>query len=180
MTPEQYRDAVRRISAAAATQVNHLYAQYRAGQVSRDDFIATAVIWVGAARDQAAAVADVALAVTLTSILGREVAPVGVQAAEPTWLPDAFTKTLDMAGDAAYQVDVIAKNEPLIAASVARSDAMKSHKVGWTRIAHAGACSACQHLANGKVLSWRTTMFHHVGCTCVQQPITEESRQERV
>lgn len=174
MTPEQYRTTVRNISATAAAQVDRLYRQFRAGHLTEAQFIDAATALLTAARQQAATIADVGLAVTLTQLTGQTVNPAGVEATEPTWLPAAFAKVLATPGDLAYQLAVIAANEPLTAEKIARSQAMTAHGSRWTRVAHAGACQACEHLT-GKTLSPATTMWTHVGCTCVQQPVPSDA-----
>jgi hypothetical protein len=74
-------------------------------------------------------------------------------------------------------VERLARSEPLQAGQRAVSAAMRSARMGWTRLAGAGACPICTALADGTVLSASTPMVvPHPSCSCSQLP-TEVPRR---
>lgn len=78
--------------------------------------------------------------------------------------PEQFTQRL---GRLAY-------NEPISTAHAAMSRAMDARPevTGWTRETEPDACQPCLAAA-GEVLPTSAPMWHHVGCVCTQQPVTQ-------
>jgi hypothetical protein len=73
----------------------------------------------------------------------------------------------------------LARSEPLRAGQLAVSRAMERARLGWTRVAGAGACPICSALADGTVLAATTPMARpHPTCSCTQAP-AEFPKEER-
>ncbi len=172
----RYTETLAAFATATETTVLALHGRYETGQITEAQFVALATAALVRAGAQGAALADLALAASLSVQRKRPVATLGLTL--PAGAPDtARTAVTDTLNGERYRVDAVAavavlgRAEALASAQDAYGAGMRQHGVtGWTRVLNGGACSLCQDLA-GPVLPTSAEMFHHKGCGCTQQPI---------
>ncbi len=72
------RDAFTKLAGRTEREVLGLWDRHRVGTITRDQFIALAAAVIARANHRAVSVADTAMAVQLSSLLRRPVAPLGL------------------------------------------------------------------------------------------------------
>lgn len=166
-------DTLGRAAQRVADQLVALHARHEAGRITREEFIALALVFLDAARARAVALADVALAAELSRLRRTVVNPVGLEP-PPSLTEDVVNGTLDSDPyrlDAVAAVAVLGRAVTLDAAQRATQDGMRAQDVGyWTRVPNTGACEVCEDLADGLV-SVDEVMWTHKGCGCAQRPV---------
>ena len=167
-----YTDTMSRLADRVATQVAAAYDSWQAGGITEEQFRAVVEAYLAAADNRATALADVALAMTLTAQRRQAVAPLGLT--PPPLDHGPRIGELVAAGAVVEKWRSYGRGSTLARAQDAYADAMVERGVpAWTRVLNAGACELCQDLA-GEVLPGSARMYHHDGCGCTQRPITEE------
>lgn len=171
-----YRDQLQRLGDTTANRVVAVFSDYAEGRFTHDHAVALIAAIIAKANHKAVALADLSLAATLMLSLGRPVAPLGLlpPADDPERLTTAAATLLAVTGLTVARVARLGRSEPLAAAANAYSQAIDQNQLvtGWIRQASPAACKVCADLADNKVRASSVSMWHHLGCTCVQQPIT--------
>lgn len=177
-----YRDALVAVADQTEAGAEALYAAWKGGDLTDDQFEVLLAALIARANGRAAAIADLALAATITVALRRPVAPLGIlpAASDAERLPKA-TRTLRAAladtPDPPARVARLGRSEPLTTAARAYSDGMRTspHVTGWTRGLSGNACELCQWwAADGRVWPDDHEMPTHKGCACTPIPTTTE------
>lgn len=172
-----YRDQLQRLGDATANRVAAVFEDYAEGRLTHDQAVALIAAIIAKANSKAVALADLSLAATLMLQLGRPVAPIGLlpPADDPERLTTAATTLLAVAGLTLARVARLGRSEPLAAAANAYSEAINQNQLvtGWIRQASPAACKVCTDLADNKIRNPSVPMWHHLGCTCTQQPVTD-------
>jgi len=171
-----YTETLAAFASATETTVVALHARFETGQITEAQFVGLATAALIRAGAQGAALADLALAASLSVQRKHPVPTLGITA--PADAPDAaLTAVTATLASEPYRLDpvaavaVLGRAEALAAAQDAYGAGMRAHRVsGWTRVLNGGACSLCADLA-GPVLPASAEMYHHKGCGCTQQPI---------
>src|SRR5699024_5624909 len=128
--------------------------------------------------------AEAALAAHLARITGRPVAhmiaglDLAPAAADVERLTGAARTAISDRDTAPERLALLARAEPVRTAQAAMSRAMDSRPevIGWRRETEPDACEACEAFAGDSILPTDMPMWHHPGCMCVQQPVTEGDR----
>lgn len=155
-----------RVAQSAADRLAVLWGRREAGELTREEFIASAVAVLGVSRARAVALADLGAAADMTRARGEVVAPLGL-------LPPATAVVLPalVALDSRGAAEVEGRAQTLTAAQDAHHEALQAHGAqGWTRVLNEGACVLCRDLA-GDVLPISATPYHHKGCGCSTRPV---------
>lgn len=171
-----YEEKLVQLSEGTARGALQLLAAWQDGRLDRATFLDLVRGIIATGNAQARALAELALRAYLEQALA---APEPVTVAPPVVddrprLHKALETVLASNLDTAMQVERLARNEPLEAATGAFSDGMKRNKrrvSGWTRGLEADACELCRWWwREGRV--WRPDhpMPRHVGCTCHPVP----------
>jgi hypothetical protein len=152
---------------------------WKSGRITRNQFVQIVAAHVAMGNARAIAVADYALASTLSVELGVVQPATGVT--PPSGDAQRLAKgatTLALAAEAGEDVTDrlarLATAEPASAAADAWSDGMKrSKKVrGWVRQLDADPCQLCRWWwRDGQVWPADHPMPHHKGCTCTPKPV---------
>lgn len=175
-----YRDTLHRLGATTETAAVALYDRWEAGELTDTEFEALLAAVVAAANSRATALADLALAASVSVALRRPVAPLGLLPApgDPDRLRTAARTLRAALGDTpapAARVARLARAEPLTTAANTYSGAVAAspHVTGWTRGLSANACQLCTWWArDGRVWPDDHPMPTHKGCSCHPIPTT--------
>lgn len=177
-----YRDRLQRLGDATANRVVAVFSDYAEGRISHDQAVALIAVIIAKANHKAVALADLSLAATLVLQLRRPVAPLGLlpPADDQERLATAATTLLAVSGLTVARVARLGRSEPLAAAANAYSEAIDQNPLvtGWIRHASPAACKVCADLADNKVRASSVSMWHHPGCTCTQQPVTDRKETQ--
>jgi len=171
-----YTETLAAFASATETTVLALHGRYETGEITEAQFVALATAALIRAGAQGAALADLALAASLSVQRQLPVPTLGLTLPDdaPEAARAAVTDTLHGQSyrvDAVAAVAVLGRAEALASAQDAYAAGIRQHGVsGWTRVLNGGACELCQDLA-GPVLPASADMYHHRGCGCTQQPI---------
>ncbi len=161
-------DLLGSLAQRAADRLAVLWDRWEARELTREEFIASAVAVLGVSRARAVALADLGAAADMTQATGAVVAPLGL--APPAVVGTAVLADLDSRGAA----EVEGRAQTLTAAQDAHHEALQTHGAqGWVRVLNAGACVLCRDLA-GDVLPISATPYHHKGCGCSTRPVATE------
>ncbi|MEE6288626.1 hypothetical protein V2J52_13270 [Georgenia sp. MJ173] len=170
-------DTLGNLGTATGAQVMALWTRWEAGELTEAQFRALAGAVLVRAGARSAALADLALTAALSAARQAVVVPVGLEAA-PGVHAAARDAVADTLGSVSYERDAPAAVAVLGSAFAyeqfqrSYGDGMRSHGVSyWQRVPNAGACGVCEDLSEG-VVSADIPMWHHKGCMCVAQPIT--------
>jgi hypothetical protein len=158
------------LAGLTAAALLRLYEHMQTGALTADDMIALGATVIVGANSQAATLADLYLAQVLSK------PPLGLTVpAEDSRLKQAVTTAMGEQGtNPTDALSRLGRSEPLGTAQTSLQTGMRERKVhGWTRKTGGSPCQMCADLANGAVLSVRTPMATHKGCSCVQEPVTE-------
>ena len=175
-----YRDTITRLAGSTEDAALDLHRRWEAGDLTDNEFAALLAALVARANGRATAVADLALAASITVSLRRPVAPLGLLP------PTSDTARLERAArtlrgrledtpDPAARVARLGRAEPLTAAARAYSAGMATspHVTGWSRGLSGKACQLCQWWSGGgRVFPAERPMPTHTGCTCTPIPTT--------
>lgn len=176
-----YRDRILKLGDDTAAQVTAVWIGWKAGKISKAEAVALIAAFIEAANNRATALADLALAATLTLATRRIVPPVGLVPPVATdRLHQAAGTLLDVlphTPDPEARVARLGRSEPLTRAAEARGEGLaKSTLVeGWTRNVSGSACQLCNWWRrDGRVWPKDHRMPQHKGCSCTQTPVLVE------
>jgi hypothetical protein len=164
----RYRTLTRRLATASAAALLALWQRMQDGDLTADDLALLGASAITASNSQAYGLADLYLAHVLrTPPLGLS-APVATER-----LRQAVTTAASPEGtNPVDSLRRLGQSEPLRSGQTALTSGMERHGVrGWTRHTGGSSCQVCADLADGTVLSPRTQMWTHPGCSCVPQPV---------
>lgn len=171
-------DAIGKLKEQAQGATLGLWERWEAGDLTEAQFRALATTALVQQAARGTALADVALAASLTK-LTRAIAVTTGEMEDPT---EDATATVDetlasepYSRDPAGAVGVMGAAFAAGAMQDAYSKGMRDQGVKfWTRVPDPGACDLCQDLADA-VLPVSVDMYHHKGCGCVAQPVEMEN-----
>lgn len=177
-----YRDTLTRLGDSTADAVAAVYAARDAGDLTDDDAVAMIAAIIEGANNRAAALADLALAATLTVALKKPVPALGILPApgDRQRLIKAATTLLAALPDTPdplARVERLGRSEPLTTAARARGEAIERQPsvTGWTRSVSGSGCQLCTWWSrDGRVWPASHRMPTHKGCTCTQTPTVRE------
>lgn len=168
-------DTMDKLSAQAQKAVLSLWERWSEGDITDDQFKALAAAALARYGAKGAAVADVALTASLTSLIGSVIVATGDLADPADGAMEAVNDTLDSEAfkrDPSGAVAVMGSAFALAAMQEAYSRGMRDQGVElWVRVPNAGACQMCQDLADAYMPA-SVDMYHHKGCGCIQKPVT--------
>lgn len=178
-----YHGTLNRLTDDVQVKVLTAYESWQAGALTQDQFVELTAALIARANTRAVALADLALATTLSVELGQVRPTVGVQAPDDVErLRDAVTTLVVAAAavDVTARLGRLATAEPAAAAQIAWIDGMGQWDdvEGWMRQLDADACELCQSWAADDVVFPTTTkMLHHPGCQCTPKPMTRKGKK---
>lgn len=177
-----YHDTLNRLAENVQADVLAAFEAWQAGALTRDQFIELTAALIARANARAVALADLALASTLTVELGQVRPTVGVTAPDDQGRLRGAVTTLVVAAaavDVTARLSRLATAEPAAAAQIAWVDGMGQWDdvEGWIRQLDADACELCQSWATDTVFPTTTKMLHHPGCQCTPKPITRKGKK---
>lgn len=176
------RDRFRQLSAQAQRDVWDLFDRWQAGGLSEAEFVAAAAAVIARADGRAARLADRAMAVQLSRLLGRRIPP------DPTDLkdqrprltesvttllaerPEIATTAAALAVSQRERLGRLARSEPLSVGQHAVQKNLEREQVGWVRRTGPDPCPLCIEWDDGEVRPATVRMAHHPNCSCVQSP----------
>lgn len=176
------RDRFRDLSAAAQRDVLSLFDRHQAGGLSEAEFIAAAAAVIARADNTAARTADRAMAIQLSRLWRRRIAP------EPTLVadqqprlrnslstllaerPEVATTGALLAASQRARLGRLARSEPLSVGQTAVQKNLQRSSTGWVRRTGPDPCPVCIEWDDGVVRPSEVPMAHHANCSCVQQP----------
>lgn len=166
----RYRALTRHLAAATAAGLLELWRRTRDGQLTDDDLADIGSSAVVTANMRGASLADLYLAHLLGgAVIGLTAPPDTDRLAQAikTAASDDGTNPQDALGR-------LGQSEPLRASQLALTDGMRRREVrGWTRVTSGAPCVVCAGLADGSVMPPDVDMYHHPGCSCVAQPVSD-------
>lgn len=166
-----YTARVDAIAASTAKAVAQLDRSRQAGRVSLDEFLDGAETLVLSAVQQAAAVADAALAQRLTQLRRQDTAPLGLSADPPPWVRRELADAVGLSEDLGLVVRATTRQ----AGQQVFSQGLQDHGVaGWRRVTSGSDCRVCTGLAAAPFLPSRIVMYTHKGCGCHPEPIIDD------
>lgn len=167
-------DAVGKLKDQAQEQTLGLWERWEAGDITEAQFRALATTALVQQAARGTALADVALAASLTKLTRAVAVTTGdtedhtdaaTEAVDDTLASDPYRK------DPAGAVAVMGGSFAAGAMQDAYSKGMREQGVTfWTRVPNPGACELCVELSD-TVLPASVDMYHHKGCGCVAQPV---------
>lgn len=167
-------DVMGKLSEQAQGSVLGLWERWEAGDITEAQFRALAAASLARHGAKGAAVADAALAASLSVLVGSLTVGTGemddpaegaAEAVEETLGSEAFSR------DPSAAVAVMGSSFALAAVQDSYSKGMQSQGVSlWVRVPNPGACEMCQDLADA-VMPVSVDMYHHKGCQCIQTPV---------
>lgn len=167
-------DVMGRLSEQAQGAVLGLWERWEEGDVTEAQFRALATATLAKYGAKGAAVADVALAASLTTLIGAVMVTTGDMVDPSEGAAMEVEDTLDSVGfqtDPANALAVMGSAYALASMQDAYSRGMQEQGVElWVRAPNPGACDMCQDLAD-VYLPASVEMYHHKGCGCVPQPV---------
>lgn len=167
-----YPEALVGLADGVQTEVLSLWSAFEEGRLSRPAFVELTAVTIARGNARAVALADMALAATISVELGRVVLPIGLAPADD--LP-RLRKAAGTVADAGTvgRVGRLARSEPLATAARAFGAAMRRsrHVKGWHRQVSANACTVCVDLARGGPFPTDVAMAGHKNCSCTAAPV---------
>lgn len=167
-------DVMGRLSEQAQGAVLGLWERWEEGDVTEAQFRALATATLAKYGAKGAAVADVALAASLTTLIGAVMVTTGDMVDPSEGAAMEVEDTLDSVGfqaDPANALAVMGSAYALASMQDAYSKGMQDQGVAlWVRVPNPGACDMCQDLADA-VMPVSVDMYHHKGCQCIQTPV---------
>lgn len=173
-----YTDTLAALASSTEGTVTTLYDRWQDGEIVEEAFVVLAAAALLRSVARGTALADVALAGTLSVYRGQPVPTVGlaVQAQYDAAPVRALVASVPDAADLREALAVEARAHSLDGAQKAYGRALRSQGVpGWTRSLSGKACPLCQALA-GPVLPASAEMYAHKGCSCSQSPVERSNR----
>ncbi len=176
------RETLAGLAGRTEREVLALWDRQRVGTITRYQFVLLAAAVIARANHRAVTVADTALALQLSRMLRKPVAPLGLVTLDDQGrlrkaVGTVLTADVDLGGEAlvasqAARLGRLARAEPLDAGQDAIQTAMQNHKVkGWVRVTDANACPICEEWADGVERPASVRMARHTVCGCAQQPV---------
>ncbi|MGG5172678.1 hypothetical protein ACQR35_10935 [Pseudarthrobacter sp. J1738] len=176
-----YVEALTGLGAATEAKAVTIFELFQAGQLTKAQTVATMASLISKANLQAASLADLSLAATLTLQTGAAVPATGITIRSGSVLvARGIREILDTPpkeADMLMRIQRIARTAPIDSGARAYSKAIKSQPrvQGWTRGLSPKACQLCRWWwRDGQVFSASKSMAHHPGCTCIQIPTVKE------
>lgn len=179
-----YRETLHELADATEAQVVAAYEQYEQGNLDEAAFVALVAAFVAAANNQAAALADLSLALSLTVALEAVVVPMGLtppdgDAERLTRAAKTLVDRLPGTPDPRARVGRLGRAEPLRTAAGVYSKGIAASEVttGWVRGRDADPCQLCTWWwREGRVWPKDHPMPTHPGCSCTPIPVTVRGR----
>lgn len=180
-----YTELLDLVAGNSETRVRQVWAQWAAGEVDDAEAMAALVSIVGNANATAAALADTAVAATLTRRTGELHSPLGLAPGDESerltraagTLLARVVDTPDPEGRAGR----FGRCEPLDTAQRTFGEALDAVEevIGWRRWIAPDACELCTWLEkDGYVYPTSRKMHHHTGCRCQQIMVTKTERSD--
>lgn len=167
-------DVMGKLSEQAQDATLRLWERWEAEEITEAEFRALAGAALAQYGAKGSALADAALAASLTVMIGSVMVTTGELQDPSEGAAAAVDETL---GSEAFQRDpanaVAVMGSAFALASMQESfgRGMKSQGVElWVREPNPGACEMCTDLAD-VYLPVTVEMFHHKGCVCIQKPV---------
>ena len=178
-----YRETLHTLAGQTEAQVVAAFEQYDAGKLDEAAFVALVAAYVAAANNQAASLADLSLALTLTVAMAEPVVPMGLTppAGDAERLYRAaktLVARLPDSPDPRARVARLGRAEPLrpLRGSTPRHAASEV-TTGWVRGVDGDPCQLCTWWErDGRVWPKDHTMPTHPGCSCTPIPVTVRGR----
>lgn len=177
-----YAEVLDQLAGKTEADVIAVWEALAAGRIDMDEAVAAVVALVAPANATAAALADEAVAATLSVRLGGVFSPLGLSPGDEGDRLTAGALTLLTAAastpDPVGRVGRFGRAEPLGTAQSTFGDALDvraEYVAGWRRGLSSGACELCRWLEkDGYVYPTGRKMHHHTGCQCQQIIVTKE------
>lgn len=177
--------AIDRLAGNSETAVLTLWDRHESGNLTEDQFVTLAAAEIARRDALAVALADMAVAMSVTVQTGRPTSPAGLPVIDhQARLREAIRKvihqdiayvqsTRDQLESIAARLGRLARAEPARVAQSAMHQAMDRHPSvgGWVRGLSAKPCGLCRSWADGVVRSNNIPMNRHPACSCVPQPV---------
>lgn len=148
-----------------------LWEQFQAGELDRATLVLELVALLNVTQAQAAALADAFTAAQLDAL------PLGITAEFSADHDELLAADVqDAIERGADGITTTAGIVVLAAAAAARHEALGGHGVKrWRRVAEPDACDICRRMADDGAMPMEVEPWHHPGCACGQEPITERN-----
>lgn len=167
-------DVMGKLSEQAQGAVLGLWTRWEEGDVTEAQFRALATATLAQYGAKGAAVADLALAASLTTLTGSVMVTTGDMEDPAEGADVVLEETLESDGyqrDPANAVAVMGSAYALDKMQTAYSQGMQNQGVElWVRAPNPGACDMCMDLAD-VYLPVSVEMYHHKGCGCIPKPV---------
>lgn len=171
----QIQATSRRLADSTGDRVVALWALFRAGELSREEFRRFSSAAIALANVQGVVLADLGLTAEVSRQLGRRAAPLGLRPTAVQVDRARIRASLDRIVDedgSDLQFHRLGRSEPLLTVASSVQEGMKRRDVGgWTRVLTGGSCQLCEGWADGAVRPVTVHMARHVGCDCIQMPV---------
>ena len=153
------------------TRALALWEKYQAGELDRATLVLELLALLNVTQAQAAALADAFTADQLDAL------PLGITAEFSADHDELLAADVHDAIDrGAGGITAAAGIVVLAAAAAARHEALGGHGVKrWRRVAEPDACDICRRMAADGPMPMDVEPWHHPGCACSQEPITERN-----
>lgn len=157
----------------ARTRALALWEQFQAGELDRLDLVLGLVVVLNISQAQAAAVADEYTAAQLGAL------PLGIAAQFSADHDEQLAADVhDAIERGADGITTTAGIVVLAAMHAARHEALGGHGVKrWRRIPEPDACDICRRMADEGAMSMDVEPWHHPGCACSQEPVTDTEKE---
>lgn len=169
-----YRDTLLRLAGTTETAVAGMYERLDSGDLGAVQFTELTTVTVARSNRRAVALADVALAATISVQLGRVIPPLGLDPPDDTDRLRKAAAAIAVTGSLGTAAR-LGRAEPLETAARAYSEGIRRspHVTGWERQTSGNACPLCEEWATFGVLPDTTEMLTHKGCSCIPVPVTK-------
>ncbi|MEL4358389.1 MULTISPECIES: hypothetical protein [unclassified Luteococcus] len=174
-----FEDTLHQLSEGTAKVVLQLWEALDLGELDPDDFPELVAMLVATANAQGAAAGQLAFRAFMEAHDASPTAIAAVAAVDDhERLLQAVGTVLSSELDTRMQLERLARNEPMQAATNAFHDAMQGEQrvSGWRRQLEAEPCQLCRWWArDGRVWQADHRMPRHTGCACHQIPVIDEA-----
>lgn len=178
----RYQELLEQLGDHLARVLAGLWADVEAGRITVDEFTELAVQLVEISNARGRVAAEAAFRSWAEQVTAQPEG-VAITATPRTAEAERLTKAVNTITNATASVDTVmqlerlARNEPVQAATDAMTEAMSGSELvsGWRRGLEPGACQLCVWWwREGRVWRANHPMPRHTGCTCTQIPVHNE------
>lgn len=168
-----WQQVLERCTAEVRARVQLEVDRYLAGDTSRDELVLSLVVLLNVSSAQGAAVADEYTAMQLGTL------PLGITAefnadSDEDMAADLHDALDDSRGPS-EALRALSGIAVLGAMHAARHEALGGHGVTmWRRVPEPDACAVCEAMAAEGPLPMSVEPYHHPGCSCAQDIVTDE------